>query len=144
MTGKVYNNPSVKVNGTDLSSWADKAVVESSLDSVDVTTFGAANKIITPGLGDAKITVEFFTDYVASGPNVTLRAMFVNSRGGTAGSVEIIPNVGVAVSASNPRLTMPAAFLMNFTDFDGAVDDASKFSAEFTNAGTAGITSGTV
>jgi hypothetical protein len=144
---KVYNNPSVKlgVGGAyvDLSGWADKATVEESLNKVDVTTFGAQNNISTPGLGDGKITVEFFTDYQTSGSNATLRSMFVNSRAGTPGSIEIIPNLGAAVSASNPRITM-ICHLYNYTGFDGAISDASKFTAEFDNAGTAGVTWGTV
>lgn len=141
---KVFNNPSVKVNGVDLSGWADTATVEESLDPVDITTFGATNKVMTPGLGDASISIEFMTDYQTSGPNQTLRTFFTNSRAGTTGSVEIIPTLGVAVSATNPRITMPAAFLMNYTGFDGAIADASKFTAKFDNGGTAGITWGTV
>ncbi len=142
MAGKVFNNPSIKVNGVDLTTWADKATVEQSLAATDITPFGASNIVNTPGLGDAKITVDFFTDYATSGPNQTLKTMFDNSRAGTVGTVEIIP-VQTTVSATNPRITM-LSFLMNYTGFDGAITGASKFSAEFQNGGTAGITWATV
>jgi hypothetical protein len=144
MPGKVYSAPKVTVNGVDLSSWSDKAIVESSLDSADITTFGSANKMVAPTLGDAKITVDFFTDYVTSGPNQTLSTMFTNSRNNVTGTVEIIPVGATGISATNPRITMPAAFLMNYTGGEFSVGDASKFSAEFQNGGTAGITFGTV
>ncbi len=143
MPGKVYNNPTVKIGTVDLSAWATTATVEQSLDPVDITTFGAQNKVMTPGLGDASITIEFMTDYATSGPNQTLKTFFDNSRAGTAGSIEIIP-IATTVSASNPRINMPAAFLMNYTGFDGQISDASKFTAKFDNGGTAGITWGTV
>jgi hypothetical protein len=144
MPGKVFSSPKVTVNGTDLSSWADKATVSQTLGSADITTFGATNSMKAPTLGDATITVDFFTDYATSGPNQTLSAMFTNSRNNVTGTVEIIPVGATGISATNPRITMPAAFLMNYTGGDFAVADASKFSAEFQNGGTAGITFGTV
>jgi hypothetical protein len=144
MPGKVYSFPKVTVNGVDLTSWADKATVTLSLGSADITTFGSANSMKAPTLGDAVISVDFFTDYAASGPNQTLSSMFTNSRNNVTGTVEIIPVGATAISATNPRITMPAAFLMNYTGGDFAVSDASKFTAEFQNGGTAGITFGTV
>lgn len=141
MTGKVYSNACVIVNGVNLSTDADTVTVPAELDKVDVTTFGSANKVYAAGLGDASITVSFFTDWRSGGPNDTLKTMFANTRSGTAGTVEIIP-AGSPASATNPRLTM-VSNLFTYNYIDASVSDASKFDAEFSNAGTAGITVGT-
>lgn len=142
-TGKVFNSPTIKVNGVDLTDHCDKATVSQSLQAVDVTPFGAQNTVNTPGIGDAKIDAEFFQDYAASKTHATLIAMFNNSRSGVAGTVEIVPDSTTSVSATNPRITM-TAFLLDYTGFDGEITAASKIAAPFVNAGTAGITYGTV
>lgn len=141
MAGKAFSNAYISVNGTALSGDADTVTVESTLDSADVTAFGATNTVIAPTLGDAKITAGFFTDWRSGGPNEVLKAMHVNSRAGVPGTVEVWP-VNSTPSATNPRISM-VAYLMNYTALDASVGDASKFDAEFTNAGTAGITFGT-
>jgi len=142
MPGSEYRNPKVMVGTYDLSADADKATVETNLDSIDITPFGASNKVVTPSLGDAKITVEFFTDFRAGGPNEALKAFHIASKNGTPGTISVTP-VNTTLSATNLKATM-TAWLLNYTDFDASVGDASKFSAEFVNAGTAGITWGTV
>ena len=134
----VFSNAKVTVNGVDLSQYADKVTVEQSLASVDVTTFGATNTVTAPGLGDAKITIEFFSNYAASAVHATLKPMFDNSRNNIAGTVVVLP-VNAGTSATNPSATM-ISFLMNYTGIDASVGDAGKFSAEFANAGTAGVT----
>jgi len=142
MPGSEYRNPQIKVGTWDLSADADKATVESSLDSIDITPFGASNKVMTPSLGDSKITIEFFNDFRSGGPNEVLKAFHVASKNGTPGTVSVLP-VNTTPSATNLRATM-TAWLLNYTDVEASVGDASKFSAEFVNAGTAGITCGTV
>lgn len=141
MPGKVYNNCYVAVNGTALSDLADRVTVESTLDSVDVTGFGSSNKIIAPGLGDATVSCDFFLDYTSGKTIDTLKAMHIASRNGTAGTVEVWP-VNSTPSSTNPRIQM-VAFLMNFTGLDASVGAAGKTTANFSNAGTAGITYGT-
>ena len=142
MPGKSYNNPKVMIGTYDLSTDADKATVSSKLDMLDITPFGASNKVVTPSLGDAKITLEFFTDFRAGGPNEALKAFHVSSKNGTPGTISVTP-VNTTLSATNLKATM-TAWLLNYTDFDASVGDASKFTAEFVNAGTQGISWGTV
>lgn len=141
--GQVFNNAKVTVGTVDLSDQADTVTVEMTLDGVDVTTFGAQNKMMAPGLGDAKITVDFFQNFATGKVHDTLIAFFNNSRAGTPGSISIIP-VNTTLSATNQRISLASAYLLTYNPLNAGIGDASKFSAEFVNAGTGGISYGTV
>lgn len=130
-----FTNAYVLVNGVDLSDHASKVTVEDSRDTVDITTFGATSKVVTKGLGDAKITVDFFQDFAAGKVHATLQPLISSTTGFT---VEVRPN-NAARSATNPGIVM-TSLLMTYNALDGSVGDASAITAEFTNAANAGIT----
>ena len=142
MPGQEFRNPKVMIGTYDLSTDADKATVSSKLDMLDITPFGASNKVSTPSLGDATISIEFFNDFRAGGPNEALKAFHIASKNGTPGTISVTP-VNTTLSATNQKATM-LAWLPEYQDVDASVGDVSKFTAEFQNAGTAGITWGTV
>jgi hypothetical protein len=109
--------------------------VEDTRDQVDITAFGAASKAYTKGLGDAKITVEFYQDFAAAKVHATLQPLIGSS---TPVTVEVRATSG-ARSTTNPAAVM-SALLFSYNMLGGSVGDASSMSAEFVNGSQTGIT----
>lgn len=139
-TGKyILNNAMVKVSGVDLSDHAHSLQLTDDANDVDVTAFGGNGySQHMPGLKDATITVDFYSDFAASSVHATLQPLYTS--GGTF-LVEIRPDSTNPVSATNPRGSMIAS-LYSYSGISGNVGDASTFQATFRNAGS-GITWGT-
>lgn len=131
----VLTDAVVIINGVTLSDHARKVTVEDNRAEVDVTAFGATNKAVTKGLGDATMTVEFFQDFAAGKIHATLQPLIASS---TAVTVEARATSS-ARSATNPAYLM-SALLMDYNMLDGAVGDASVITATFRNASQSGVT----
>ena len=86
----VITNALVLVNAIDLSDHCSKATCEDNRDEVDVTAFSAGGyKMMTKGLGEASITLDFFQDFAASKVHATLQPLIGSSKrrpGGWRGS----------------------------------------------------------
>jgi hypothetical protein len=123
------------INGVTLSDHAKSVTCEDSRDQVDFTAFGATSKVYGKGLGDAKITVEFFQDFAAAKVHATLQPLLASN---TPIVVEVRPT-SAARSATNPAILM-TALLFSYSGLSGNVGDASTMSAEFQNAAQAGVT----
>jgi len=131
----VLTDAYVSINGVTLSDHAKSVTVEDSRDQVDVTAFGATNKTYQKGLGDGKMTVEFFQDFSAGKTHATLQPLISST---TPFTVEVRAT-SAARSATNPGIVM-TALLFNYSGLSGNIGDASSFSAEFQNAAQTGIT----
>ena len=127
-------NAQVLVNGVDLSDHCDQVTVTDMRDSIDITTFGASSKAVTKGLGDAKIELQLFQDFAAGKVHATLQPLIGSS---TPVQVEVRA-VNGARSATNPGIVMQG-LLMSYSALDGAMNQASKLKAEFTNGSNAGM-----
>jgi hypothetical protein len=125
----------VSVGGTVLSDHANKVTVEDNRDVVDVTAFGATSKAIVKGLGDAKITVDFFQDMAAGKTHAVLQPLIGSN---TPVTIEVRPT-SAARSATNPAAVM-SGLLTTYNFLDGSIGDASMITAEFVNASQAGMT----
>ena len=125
----------VAVNGVVLSDHANSVTVEDTRDSVDITAFGATSKAITKGLGDAKITVQFFQDLASAKTHATLQPLIASTTGVT---IEVRATSS-ARSATNPAALM-TGLLMNYNMLSGGIGDASTITAEFVNSSSAGLT----
>lgn len=125
----------VAVNGVILSDHANSVTVEDTRDSVDITAFGATSKAVTKGLGDAKITVQFFQDFAAGKVHATLQPLIGSTTGVT---IEVRATSG-ARSATNPAALM-TGLLMNYGMLSGSIGDASGIQAEFVNSSQTGMT----
>jgi len=123
------------INGVTLSDHAKSVTCEDSRDQVDFTAFGATSKVYGKGLGDAKITVEFFQDFAAAKTHATLQPLIGST---TPFVVEVRPT-SAARSATNPAILM-TALLFSYTGLGGSIGDASTMTAEFQNAAQAGVT----
>jgi hypothetical protein len=136
MAVTVLTNALVLVNGVDLSNHVTKVTTNDERDSVDVTAMGATNKQVAKGLGDASIQIDFLQDFAGGSVHATLSPLIGSI---TPVAVEVRP-VNAARSATNPATLLASAFMMNYSGLDGSVGDASSISAEFVNAGAAGMT----
>lgn len=140
----VLKDAYIAVNGTVVSNLANSCQIEDSADEVDFTGFSTNGyKEIGQGLKDATISSTFFSDFSAAGTNAGINNILqpLYASGGTF-LVEIRPTSS-AVSSTNPRGSMIAR-LYSYSGISGAVGDAATFDAAFRNAGTAGLTWGTV
>lgn len=131
----VLTDAFVSVNGVTLSDHVSKVTIEDTRDQVDITAFGATNKAYTKGLGDAKVTLDFFQDFAAGKVHATLQPLIGSS---TPFTLEVRPT-SAGRSATNPASLM-SALLFNYNMLDGSVGDAAAMSAEFVNAAQAGMT----
>lgn len=125
----------VAVNSVVLSDHANQVTIEDTRDSVDITAFGATSKAVTKGLGDAKITVQFFQDFAAGKVHATLQPLVGSATGVT---IEIRAT-SAARSATNPAALM-TGLLMNYNMLSGSIGEASGIQAEFVNSSQAGMT----
>lgn len=133
----VIKNGVVTVNGTDLSNHVQSVTVETTKDAVDVTGLTATSyREFTDGFTDATITCTFFQDYAGGNVDATLYPLYA------AGS--IFPILVKPEAAGTVVWHLDAARLYNYNPISGGVGDASTFDGEFRNAGTAGLTRGTV
>jgi hypothetical protein len=125
----------ISVNSVVLSDHANQVTVEDTRDTQDFTAFGATSKVVGKGLGDAKITVQFFQDFAASKVHATLQPLI---SGTTAFPVEVRATSG-ARSATNPAALMQA-LQFTYGMVSGSVGEPSVMTAEFQNASQAGMT----
>ena len=131
----VLTDATVIVNGVTLSDHANQVTVEDTRDSVDITAFGATSKAVAKGLGDAKITVQFFQDFAAGKVHATLQPLL----GSTTPVTVEVRATSAARSATNPAAVL-SALLMSYNMLSGSLGEASGTSAEFVNGSQAGMT----
>lgn len=136
MAVSILTDATIIVNGVTLSDHGNQVTVEDTRDAVDVTGFGASNKVYGKGLGDAKITVQFLQDFAAAKVHATLQPLIGSS---TGVAVEIRPTSS-ARSATNPAALLSSALLFSYNMLDGSIGDAATITAEFQNASSTGLT----
>ena len=90
------------VNSVTLSDHANSVTVEDTRDPVDITAFGATSKTMTKGLGDAKITIQFFQDFASAKVHATLQPLI----GSTTGVAIEVRATSAGRSATNPAALM--------------------------------------
>jgi len=125
----------ISINGVTLSDHAKSVTCEDTRDQIDFTAFGATSKVYGKGLGDAKITVEFYQDFAAAKTHATLQPLIGST---TPFTVEVRPT-SAARSSTNPAILM-TALLFSYSGLAGSVGEASTMSAEFQNASQTGVT----
>lgn len=130
----VLKNAVITIDGDDHSDHISEVTIETERDEVDVTAFGASNKEILAGLGDATITMQAFQDFASNKLNQNLWAL---SKSDTAFEVTVKPT-NAATSATNPKFTMQA-LLFSYSPIAGAVGEASTTELTFRNAAQAGL-----
>lgn len=125
----------IEVDGNDISDHIKEITVTTSRDEVEVTGFGALNKEIIAGIGDATIELTALQDYAASSIDSIMEPL---SREDTPFPIVIRPTSD-PVSASNPNYTMSEALLFEYSPFAGSMGGANETPLKFRNAGQNGI-----
>ena len=138
MAKLTLKNPVIMVNLVDLSDHFSEVSIETSRDEVDVTAFGAVNKEMVAGLGDATITGTVFQDYAATKVDATLWPL---STSDTPFTVTVKPTSAVT-SATNPVYSM-SCLLFTYNPVSGSVGEAATTEVTFRNASQAGLTRAT-
>ena len=131
----VLKDAVITVDGDDISDHVSSVTIETTRDEVDVTAFGASNREILAGLGDATITLEVFQDFAS---NEIDQNMFIHSIEDSPFEVTVKPAASTT-SATNPEYSMQA-LLYNYSPIAGAVGEASTTTLTFRNASQAGLT----
>jgi len=130
----------ITVNNIDLSDHFSSVTLEDTADQIEFTSFSAAGyREYAQGLKTASITATAFIDYSGTSVDAVLRPFYQS--GGTV-EVTVKPHQG-APSATNPIYRMTAR-MYNYRPLGGNVGEASTTDVTFANAGTAGLTYGTV
>lgn len=135
MAKEVLRNCKITVNTVDLSDHCSSVTIEDSADEVEFTSFGAGYREFQPGLKDATISASFFNDHAAASVADTLQTMYAAT---SAGTVKVWPD------AAGTIVYTLVSRLYNNPTLAGAVGEANTIEATFRNAGTAGLTRGTV
>jgi hypothetical protein len=133
---EVLTQASVLVNSVDLSNNASSVEMEDTAEEVEVTGFSVNDyREFIPGLKDGNITVTFFNDHAAGSVADTLQPLYTS--GGTF-PLRIKPDISGTVA-----YTMTARLYSNPL-LAGGVGEANTVDVTFRNAGTAGITRGSL
>lgn len=136
MAKEINRNVSVLVNSVDLSNHAYSVEMEDVAEEVDLTSFGPSGyKEFGPGMKDATVTVSFFNDHATGSVADTIQPLY--SSGGTF-PLRIKPDLAGTVA-----YTMTAKVYSN-PMLAGGVGEASTIDVTFRNAGTAGVTRGSI
>jgi len=98
----VVTNAVVTIGGVDLSSHITKVTLSTSVNELEVTTFGQTAKRRVGGLKDSSVKIDFNQDFTAAAVEATLYPLI-----GSTTAVVVKPN-GSAASATNPSYTFNA------------------------------------
>jgi hypothetical protein len=129
-----FTNGKIIVAGIDLSDHCTAFSVETTRDAVDVTAFGASQKVMAVGLGDGTIAATFLQDYQAGSVDATLNPLATTA---TPFVVEVRP-VNAARSVTNPAYVM-TCLMFGYPPIGGSVGDALTIDIEFRNASQTGL-----
>lgn len=132
---QVLTDAYISVNGVVLSDRSNQVTVVDNRAALDSTAFGATNKSVSKGLGDASISMVLFQDFAAGKTHATLQPLLSSD---TAVAIEVRPT-SAARSATNPAALMQGK-LMNYNFLQGQVGELSTITAEFQNGSQTGMT----
>lgn len=120
-----FTDASVTINTINLSTFVTSVTVNYEKDSVETTAMGATGHVMTGGLQNLSVTVEFNNDQAAASVLETLW-----SATGSGANTLVIKNL--STGTPNPTFTISNAFLAASTPVNGAVGELSKQSVTFT------------
>lgn len=120
-----FTDASVTINTINLSTFVTSVTVNYEKDSVETTAMGATGHVMTGGLQNLSVTVEFNNDQAAASVLETLYSAV-----GSGANTLVIKNL--STGTPNPTFTISNAFLAASTPVNGAVGELSKQSVTFT------------
>lgn len=136
MAKEILTNSSILVNSVNLSDHCSSFSFDDSASEVDFTAFSASEySDIGAGLKDATLTASFFNDHASGSVADTLQPLY--DTGGTF-TVRVKPDLQgtIAYTLTSRLFTNPLV--------GGAVGEPNTVDVTFRNAGTAGVTRGSL
>lgn len=133
---EILQNASILVNAVNLSDHCNNFSFDDAASEVDLTAFSASEySDIGSGLKDASLNATFFNDHASGSVADTLQAVY--DSGGTF-TVRVKPDLQgtIAYSMIARLFTNPLV--------GGGVGEPNTVDVTFRNAGTAGVTRGSV
>lgn len=124
----ITDQPTVTVNGTNLSSHVAALTVEVTAEEKDATAFGSKYRQPMLGLRSGSVTISFHTDYASGSVNATLGALF---SAGTNGTVVASGSFGGETVAGTA-----VCLITSLTPFGGAVGDLMTQDVTWPTVGT--------
>jgi hypothetical protein len=124
---RVFANPSIVIDGHDVSTQAFQAQFTTGIELLDITLFGDANRRKAVSLGTTTLTMKYFHEYAATSIDTILRGLW-RSLGFT---IVIRPDRSRAVDVDNPSYTATYVFL-DYQAFEADVTSASTGDVTFT------------
>jgi hypothetical protein len=114
--GRTLINPTISIDGTDITVQGSKVVVKRSRDELDGTGFGSEFKQTEPGLKEADIEMTVFTTYGAGSTNSLFSKIEEENK---EVPVIVTPKQGV-VSADNPAFALMAGKCFGFNPLEAS------------------------
>lgn len=124
----------IVIAGVDVSDHIAEVTIESTFDENDITTFGSNYKVLSPGLGDATITMRAFQDFAAAEIDATIWPLHGST---TPFLVQVKPTSG-AISAANPEYQLTALNFV-YSPIAGAVGAPLETPLVFRNGSSTGL-----
>lgn len=119
----------VLVNAVNLSAFMLSHDLPQNVEAQDATAFTKTTREFKPGLRVHTLTLEFFQDFAAGGPDATLSALI-----GAAAFAINLRTSSAAISATNPEY-QGQYILENYNPMSGRIGEMQKCSATFRPAG---------
>lgn len=121
----VFTDAYLTINTIDLSSYVTSITLNYEKDSVEVTAMGATGHVMTGGLQNLSVAIEFNNDQAAAKVLETLY-----SATGSGANTLVIKNA--TTGSPLPVFTISNSFLAASTPVAGAVGELAKQSVTFT------------
>jgi hypothetical protein len=121
----VFTDAYLTINTIDLSSYVTSITLNYEKDSVEVTAMGATGHVMTGGLQNLSVAIEFNNDQAAAKVLETLY-----SATGSGANTLVIKNA--TTGSPLPVFTISNSYLAASTPVAGAVGELAKQSVTFT------------
>ena len=121
----VFTDAYLTINTVDLSSYVTSITLNYEKDSVEVTAMGATGHVMTGGLQNLSVAIEFNNDQATAKVLETLY-----SATGSGANTLVIKNA--TTGSPLPVFTISNSFLAASTPVAGAVGELAKQSVTFT------------
>lgn len=123
---KFIANPTISVNGTDISDHVTAVTVSLSADAVESTAFGSTYRTRIPGLKTGQLTLSYHNDYAASQASAVINPLL-----GSYATVVVSQVAGGGTVAGTAVCVVTST-----TPVNGAVGDISTSDVTWETTGT--------
>ena len=125
----VLTDARIEINSVVLSAWGNSVSLNYEAEAQDDSAFGDTTRQSKGGMKNWSGEIEFFQDYAASAPDVSLFSLV-----GSQVAIKIRPTSG-SISATNPEY-QGTALITSYKPIAGSLGEMLKTGVSFVAAGT--------